>query len=300
VTHRFQFVEDHREAFEVKRLLEAMELSASTYYKWRRTAPARLARAEADSALATEIRRIHSDSDHAYGSPRVTAELRSRGLLVNEKKVARVMSKFSIVGTHLRKKVRTTVPDPSATPVADLFNRDFKADLPGTKLMGDITYLPVGDGEFLYLATVLDCFSRRVIGWSIADHMRTDLVADALAMAASTRGGLDDAIFHSDHGAQYSSRQYADLCGKLGVTQSMGAVGTSADNAACESFHASLKREILKGARRWPGAAACRSQVFYWINRYNTWRRHRANGQLSPVEYERQHELQSGSLTLTA
>lgn len=164
VTHRFRFVEDHREAFEVKRLLEAMELSASMYYKWRRSAPARLARAEADFALAAEIRRIQSDSDHAYGSPRVTAELRSRGLLVNEKKVARVMREFNIVGTHLRKKVRTTVPDSSATPVADLFNRDFNADLPGTKLMGDITYLPVGDGEFLYLATVLDCFSRRVIG----------------------------------------------------------------------------------------------------------------------------------------
>ncbi|MEZ0072011.1 transposase InsO family protein [Planotetraspora sp. GP83] len=113
--------------------------------------------------------------------------------------------------------------------------------------MGDITYLPLGDGDFLFLATVLDCFSRRVVGWSIADHMRTDLVADALTMAAATRGGLAGSIFHSDHGSQYTSKDYAALCRRLGVTQSMGAVGTSADNAACESFHASLKRETLRG-----------------------------------------------------
>jgi len=206
---------------------------------------------------------------------------------INEKKVARVMRKFRIIGTHLRKKVRTTVPEPSATPVPDLFKRDFTAPEANLKYMGDVTYLPVGDGEFLYLATVIDCFSRRVVGWSIADHMRTDLVADALTMAAAIRGSLAGAIFHSDHGAQYASRQFAGLCTELGVTQSMGAVGTSADNAACESFHASLKREILKGARRFAGVDVCRRTVFRWLARYNTWRRHFANGQLSPVDYER-------------
>lgn len=215
---------------------------------------------------------------------------------INEKKVARVMRKFRIIGTHLRKKVRTTVPEPSATPVPDLFKRDFTAPEANLKYMGDVTYLPVGDGEFLYLATVIDCFSRRVAGWSIADHMRTDLVADALTMAAATRGSLAGAIFHSDHGAQYASRQFADLCAELGVTQSMGAVGTSADNAACESFHASLKREILKGARRFAGADICRRTVFRWLARYNTWRRHSANGQLSPVDYERR----SSTLALAA
>ncbi len=294
---RFQFVEDHREAFEVKRLCQVLGIQRSSYYKWRSTAATRAQRQEADAALAARIQRVHADSDGAYGAPRITAELREEGLVVNEKRIARVMRKFGIVGTHLRRRVRTTVPEPASTPVPDLFGRDFSASAPNLKYMGDITYLPVGDGEFLYLATVLDCFSRRVVGWSIADHMRTSLVADALAMAAATRGTLQGAVFHTDHGAQYGSRQFAELCAELGVTQSMGAVGTSADNAACESFHASLKRELLKGARRWPGARACRAAVFRWLNRYNTWRRHSANGQVSPVAYERQ---QSATATLAA
>lgn len=125
--------------------------------------------------------------------------------------------------------------------------------------------LPVGDGEFLYLATVVDCFSRRLAGWSIAGHMRTELVADALRATAATRGGPAGAVFHTDHGAQYTSREFAELCSELGVTQSMGAVGTSADNAAAESFNASLKRETLQGARRYNGARACRLAVFRWV-----------------------------------
>ncbi|MFD1313952.1 IS3 family transposase, partial [Streptomyces kaempferi] len=207
-------------------------------------------------------------------SPRVTAELREKGRRVNEKRVARIMRTFSITGIRLRRRVRTTVPDPAASPVADLFQRDFTAADPGRKYMGDITYLPLAGGEFLYLATVLDCFSRKVVGWSIADHMRTGLVADALRMAASTRGRLDGAVFHSDHGAQYGSRAFAGLCDQLGVTRSMGAVGTSADNAACESFHASLKRETLQGAHDYGDAGTCRRTVFAWLTRYNTRRRH--------------------------
>ncbi|MFC8901042.1 IS3 family transposase, partial [Streptomyces cinereoruber] len=253
-----------------------------------------------DRALADRFRAVHTKSDGTYGAPRITAELRDAGLPVNEKKVARVMRKFHIAGLRLRKRVRTTVPEPSHTPVPDLFRRDFTAHAPNLKYMGDITYLPVGDGEHLYLATVIDCFSRRVAGWSIAGHMRTELVADALKMAAATRGSLAGAVFHSDHGAQYGSREFADLCAELGVTQSMGAVGTSADNAACESFHASLKRETLQGARRWNGPAACRSSVFRWLTRYNNWRRHSKNGQLSPLAFERGNEQSPAILTLAA
>jgi len=298
---RFAFISAHREDFPVKRLCQVLEVNRSSYYKWCAAAPARAARERADAALAARIREVHAEFDGAYGSPRITAELRETGEApVNHKKVTRVMRAFGIVGTHLRRRVRTTVPEPSDTVVPDLFGRDFTAPAPNLKYMGDITYLPVGDGEFLYLATVLDCFSRRVVGWSIADHMRTELVADALKMAAATRSDLTGAVFHSDHGAQYTSRQFADLCDELGVTQSMGAVGTSADNAACESFHASLKREILKGARRFAGAAACRQQVFRWLNRYNTKRRHSANGQLSPLAREREHQLQSDTMTLAA
>jgi transposase InsO family protein len=295
--NRCQFIEDHRQTHEVQRLCRLLEVARSSYYKWRDGRDARAEREQADEDLAEKIRAIHTDSDGTYGAPRITAELRdTHGMVINEKKVARVMRKFRITGVRLRKRVRTTVPEPSQTPVPDLFKRDFTAAAPNLKYMGDVTYLPVGDGEHLYLATVLDCFSRRIVGWSIADHMRTDLVADALTMAASTRGSLDGAIFHSDHGAQYGSRQFADLCAELGVTQSMGAVGTSADNAACESFHASLKRETLQGARRFGGPSACRRRVFRWLTRYNTRRRHSANGQLSPVAYEQR----SATLTLAA
>lgn len=297
---RFQFVDDHRGAYGVKRLCRVLGVNRSSYYKWHDGAEARAARERADEQLAGQIRAVHSEAGGAYGSPRVTAELREAGMVVNAKKVARVMRKFSIAGIRLRKKVRTTVPEPSATPVADLFGRDFTAPEPGVKYMGDITYLPVGDGRFLYLATVLDCFSRRVVGYSIADHMRTELVADALRMARDVRGSLDGALFHSDHGAQYTSKEFATLCKELGVTQSMGAVGTSADNAACESFHASLKRETLHGGHRYDGARAARLTVFRWLTRYNTRRRHSTNGQLSPVAYEQRHQQKSAILTLAA
>uniref|UniRef100_UPI001FD82A59 IS3 family transposase n=1 Tax=Kitasatospora phosalacinea TaxID=2065 RepID=UPI001FD82A59 len=295
---RFQFVHDHRDAYEVKRLCQVLDVNRSSYYKWLDGADARAVRRREDQVLAEEIRRIHADSGGAYGSPRVTAELHETGTRVNHKRVARVMRTYSIVGIRLRRRIRTTVPDPAVTVVPDLFERDFTAPDPGRKYMGDITYLPLAGGEFLYLATVLDCFSRKVVGWSIADHMRTTLVADALRMAAATRGGLDGAVFHSDHGVQCASRAFAGLCSDLGVTRSMGAVGSSADNAACESFHASLKRETLQGARDYGDPATCRRTVFAWLTRYNTRRRHSANGHLSPNEYERRHH--TAKLTLAA
>jgi transposase InsO family protein len=267
-----------------------LEVNRSSFYKWRVSAPARAERAAADAALAERVGAIHAEhAEHAgtYGCPRITAELRlGDGLLVNHKRVERIMRENEIVGLRLRKRVTTTVSEPSDTPVPDLFKRDFTASAPNTKYVGDITYLPVGDGEFLYLATVVDCFSRRLAGWSIADHMRTELVADALRAAAATRGSLAGAVFHSDHGGQYTSREFTELCDELGVRRSMGSVDTSADNAAAESFNASLKRETLQGARRYDGARTCRLAVFRWITRYNTRRRHSAAGQLAPIDYE--------------
>nr|WP_261400864.1 IS3 family transposase [Streptomyces salinarius] len=298
VTSRFQFVDGHRDTYEVKRLCQVMDVNRSSYYKWLAGAEGRAARQHQDRVLAEEIRQVHGESGGAYGSPRITAELRETGRRVNEKRVARIMRTFSNAGIRLRRRVRTTVPDPAASPVPDLFQRDFTATEPGRKYMGDITYLPLDGGKFLYLATVLDCFSRKVVGWSIADHMRTDLVADALQMTVRTRGNLDGAVFHSDHGAQYGSRAYAGLCDQLNVTRSMGAVGTSADNAACESFHASLKRETLQGAHDYGDATTCRRTVFAWLTRYNTRRRHSANGHLSPDAYERRHH--AAKLTLAA
>jgi len=254
---RFQFVADHAATFEVKRLCELVEVTRSSYYAWRAGAPARVERARADAVLASLIRTIH-DADNTVGAPRVTAELNDgalQGERVNHKRVARVMRTAGIAGFVKKRRVRTTTPEPADQKVPDLLGRDFTADAPNRKYVGDITYLPIsaaGGGGNLYLATVIDCYSRRLVGWAIADHMRTSLVEDALKAAASTRGSLAGAIFHSDHGSVYTSKDYARLCARLGVTQSMGAVDTSADNALAESFNATLKREVLQDAACWP------------------------------------------------
>lgn len=251
-------------------------------------AEARVGQARVDTGLAERIIEIHQESDGTYGAPRVTAELRDGGERVNHKRVVRVMRKFGIVGFHLCKKVRTTIPEPAAAPVADLLRRDFTAAEPNTRYVGDIAHLPVGNGQFLYLATVLDLCSRWLAGWSIADHMRTELVTDALKAATSARGagGLHGAIFHSDNGAQYASKEFAQVCGDLGVIRSRGAVGTSADNAVAESLNATVKRETLQGRKWWNGACEAWLAVFRWATRYNTRRRHSRLGQISPITYE--------------
>ena len=297
--NRFQFVADHRHAYEVKRLCEIVQVARSSFYAWLAAAPGRTARADADAALTERIRAIHN-TDTAQGVPRITAELNDGvppGARVNHKRVARVMRAHAIAGLRLRRKVRTTVSEPADQRVPDLLGRDFTAPVPNRRYVGDITYLPIGDGTNLYLATVIDCFSRRLAGWAVAEHMRTDLIVDALSMARDARGSLAGAIFHSDHGSQYSSKAFAQVCAELGVTQSMGAVGTSADNALAESFNATLKRETLRGTPCWPDVATCRREVFRWVTRYNTRRRHSWCGQQAPNIYERQ---QAATLRLAA
>lgn len=284
---RFGFIDDHSGAYGVKRLCAVLNLARSSYYAWKKGQAQRAQRAARDAELTEKIRAIHTD-DPAYGEPRITAELREQGYEVNHKRVERLMREAGIEGLHLRKKVRTTVPAPADQPVPDLLERDFTATEPGNRYVGDITYLPIEEGDFLYLATVIDLYSRRVVGWSIADHMRTSLVVNALEAARAERGSLSGSIFHSDHGAQYTCAEFARVCEGLGVAQSMGVVGSSADNAAAESFNATLKRETLqgRGLKRWPTVRAARLAVFSWIGRYNTRRRHSANGQLSPLIYE--------------
>ncbi|WPB95757.1 IS3 family transposase [Streptomyces malaysiensis] len=288
VSSRFQFVEDHRGVFGVKRLCRILVVSRSGFCRWLAGGSARAGRARADAGLAEHIGRIHQESDGTCGVPRVTAGLKDSGRRVSHKRVERVMRTFRIVGPHLRKKVRTAIPEPSATPVPDLLRRDFAAREPNTKYVGDITCLPIGNGQFLYLATVLGLCSKRLTGWSMAGHMRTSLVTDALRAAAGARGGdgLRGAISHSDNGAQYVSKEFAQVCSELGVTRSRGAVGTSADNAAAESLNATRKRETLQGRKRWNGASEARLAVFRWATRYNTRRRHSRLGQISPITYE--------------
>jgi len=203
---RFQFVADNSATYPVKRLCELVEIERSSYYAWKAGAPARAVRTAADAALAERIRVIH-EADNTVGAPRVTAELNDGAPAqerVNHKRVARVMRVAGIAGYVKKRRVRTTIPEQSDQKVPDLLKRDFTAEAPGRRYVGDITYLPIADGTNLYLATVIDCYSRRLVGWRVADHMRTSLVEDALKAAAATRGltgGLAKAIFHSDHGS---------------------------------------------------------------------------------------------------
>lgn len=197
----------------------------------------------------------------------------------------------TIAGIRPRRRVRTTIPEPADQKTPDLLRRDFTAPTPNQRYVGDITYLPLAEGRNLSLATAIDCHSRRLAGWAIADHLRTSLVETALRAAVATRSHLTGAIFHSDHGCQCTSKDFVTLCKQLGVRQSMGAIGSSADNALAEAFNASLKREILAGAATWSDETTCRRDVFRWVTRYNTRRRHSHCDNLSPADYERHHPV---------
>lgn len=298
--NRFQFVADHQRRYGVKRLCTILGIARSSFYYWRATAADRAARQAADARLAARIRAVHRDSDGTYGVPRITAELREAGERVNHKRIARVMRGAGLAGMRLRRRHRTTVADPAAAKAPDLIGRDFTASEPNTKYVGDITYLPLDGGKFLYLATVIDLASRRLAGWSIADHMRTDLVTGALAAAERTRGSLAGAVLHTDHGAQYTNRAFADACRQAGVRQSMSAIGSSADNALAESFNATFKRETLQGRKHWSSEREARLDAFRWLNRYNTRRRHSRLGQRSPIAYETALDTTSTTLAQAA
>ncbi|MFF0164185.1 IS3 family transposase [Streptomyces sp. NPDC005263] len=300
LVNRFQFVADHHRRYGVKRLCTILGIARSSFYYWRRTAADRAARQASDARLAARIRAVHRESDGTYGVPRITAELREAGERVNHKRIARVMRSIGLAGVRLRRRHRTTVADPAAAKAPDLIGRDFTASQPNTKYVGDITYLPLEGGKFLYLATVIDLASRRLAGWAIADHMRTDIVTDALAAAERTRGSLAKAVMHTDHGAQYTSRAFGDACRRAGVRQSMSTIGSSADNALAESFNATFKRETLQGRKRWSSEREARLDAFRWLNRYNTRRRHSSLGQRSPIAYETALDTTSTTLAEAA
>ncbi|MFJ2420574.1 IS3 family transposase [Streptomyces brevispora] len=265
LVNRFQCVADLQRRYGVKRLCSILGVARSSFYYWRRTAASRAARQVTDAQLATQIRAVHHESDGTYGCPRITAELRERsGEALNHKRVARIMRTFGIEGVRLRRRHRTTVPDPAAAKAPDLIGRDFTAPAPNTKYVGDITYLPIDGGKFCYLATVIDLASRRLAGWAIADHMRADLVVtDALTAAIRTRGSLAGSIMHTDHGAQYTSRIFAEACRR----------------------------------KSWPTEREARLDAFRWLHRYNTRRRHSYLGQRSPIAFE--NALRHTPTTLT-
>jgi transposase InsO family protein len=240
---------------------------------------------------------VHQDADGTYGVPRITAEL-VRWAQPQEGRPHHAPGRPG--RARLRRKHRTTIADPAAARAADLIGRDFTSAAVNTKYVGDITYLPLAGGKFLYLATVIDLASRRLAGWAIADHMRAELVTEALAAAERCRGSLAGAVMHTDHGAQYTSRAFADACRQAGVIQSMSAVGSSADNALAESFNATCKRETLQGRGAWADEREARLDLFRWLHRYNTRRRHSSLGQRSPIAYETALDTTSTTLAQAA
>jgi transposase InsO family protein len=285
---------DPRSDWSVAEMCRTLEVSRSGFYDWQRRPPSD--RELGDRQLAVEIEAIWECSDRTYGAPRTHRWLLKQGFRVGRKRVARVMATNGWEGESGRRRVRTTVVDRSATAASDLVARDFNPPAPDTLWCGDITYLRTGEG-WLFLATVIDLFSRRVIGWSAAAHMRTDLVADALKMAVATRGGaVNGVVFHSDRGSQYTSAAFGELCDQLGVTQSMGATGVCWDNAAAESFFGTLKRELAH-RRRWATRADARRDLMRWIEGwFNTRRLHSSLNYNSPLDIEDRYYSRGGSI----
>jgi putative transposase len=267
----------------VATVCRVLGVSASGYYAWRHRPWS--ARAQADRALLEQIRAIHEHSRGTYGAPRIQAELAARGIHIGRKRVARLLQAAGLAGVSRRPFVTTTRRDPTARPAPDLVQRRFAVEGPNQLWVADITYIPTWAG-FLYLAVVLDAWSRRVIGWAMATHLRTELVLDALNMAVTQRRPTG-VIHHSDQGSQYTSLAFGRRCEDAGVRPSMGSVGDAYDNALCESFFATLECELLD-RRRFATQVEARLAVFDFIEGwYNPHRRHSALAYLSPLAYER-------------
>ena len=260
-----------------------LRVSTSGYYEWRGRAPS--PRAVADAALTAQIREIHASSRGTYGVPRVHAELRlGRGVRCGRKRIARLMRAERLYGVYRRRGKRAR---PAPAVHDDLVRRRFVADAPDRLWLTDITEHPTREGK-VYCAAVLDVYSRRIIGWSIADHLRGELVVDALEMARwRRRPGCGQTVLHSDRGAQYTSWAFGHRLRAAGLLGSMGRVGSALDNAMMESFFGTLQRELLD-RQTWATRAQLASAIFEWIEAwYNTRRRHTSIDYLSPVDYER-------------
>lgn len=279
----------------VARACELLKVSRSAYYAHAATVAAGgSARAREDAELLERIEAIHQGSNGTYGAPRIHEELAEEGRRHGRKRVARLMREGGIRGKTPRRWRKTTIPDPDAPARPDLIGRDFGPDPLGLnrRWCGDISYIRTWEG-WLYLATVIDIASRRVVGWATADHLRTDLVEEALRNAVATRRPQAGVIFHSDRGCQYTSAQFADVARELGVTLSVGRTGQCWDNALAESFFATIKGELLEH-RSWQSHAAARAAIFDYIEGwYNIKRRHSTLGYLSPAAYENTAALQA-------
>jgi putative transposase len=269
--------------FPIATMSRTFGVSRAGYYAWHGRAAS--ARSKADAALTRRIKAIHAASRSTYGAPRIHAELADEGIHVGRKRVERLMKAAGLAGVSRRRSARTTFRDERVRPASDLVDRNFHADAPDQLWVADITYIPTWAG-FLYLAVVLDAFSRRIVGWAMSHSLKTQLVLDALNMAIGQRRPRD-VIHHSDQGSQYTSIAFGLRCKEAGVRPSMGSVGDAYDNAMCESFFATLECELLD-RRKFHTKAEARMAVFEFIEGwYNPSRRHSAIGYQSPINYER-------------
>lgn len=274
----------HQATHKVRALCRALVVSPSGYYAWLDREPS--ARAKGDAQLLRKIHVIHDESRGTYGVPRVHAMLAADEVFVGKKRVARLMKSAGLEGACRRKKYKST-RDKDARPAPDLVEREFTATGPNQLWVADITYVPTWAG-FLYLAVVLDVFSRHIVGWAMDTHLRAELVVDALNMAVGQRKPAT-VIHHSDQGCQYTSLAFGLRCREVGVKPSMGSVGDAYDNAMCESFFATLECELLD-RRRFKNQLEARLAIFDFIEGfYNPRRIHSALDYCSPVAYERNH-----------
>jgi putative transposase len=280
----FRLIDAERANYPVAMLCRMLGVSKSGYYAWRSRPPSK--RSREDYTLTEKIREVHHRSRQTYGSPRVHAELRALGVWCGRRRVARLMRVAGLRGCMRSRKRRTTRRDPRAAPAPDLLSRDFVAAQPNRVWLADITYLPTQEG-FLYLAFILDAYSRKIVGWSMASHMRTELVVDALQMAVWRRKPSAGLVHHSDRGAQYTAISLGKRLEEVGIVPSMGRTGTALDNAMAESFVATLKTELLVHRRRFPDREVARSATFEYLEGfYNRRRLHSALSYRSPADYE--------------
>jgi putative transposase len=280
----FGFIDAEKASYPVTALCRMLGVSKSGYYAWRSRPPSE--RRRRDALLIEKIRQIHSRSRETYGYPRVHAELRSLGVKCGRRRVARLMRAEGLWGCVRGKKRRTTRRDPrAAAPAPDLLRGDFVAAQPNRVWLADITYIPTREG-FLYLAFILDTHSRKVVGWSMGSHMRTELVVDALEMAVWRRKPSAGLVHHSDRGVQYTAISFGKRLEEVGIVPSMGRTGTALDNAMAESFIATLKTELVH-RRRFPDREVARSAIFEYLEGfYNRRRLHSALSYQSPMSYE--------------
>jgi putative transposase len=272
-------------SYPVATMCRVLEVSTSGYYAWLKRPPSRQSREEA--ILTQRIRWIHLRSRGTYGVPRIHAELADEGVHLGRKRIARLMRAAGLQGVSRRRFVRTTIRQAKKRPAPDLVQRNFMAAGPNRLWVADITYVSTWTGN-LYLAVVMDAWSRRVVGWAYATHLRTELVLDALEMAIRQRRPRG-VIHHSDQGSQYTSLAFGKRCREAGVRPSMGSVGDAYDNALCESFFATLECELLDRHRFRSQQEAGRAVFEFIEGWYNPQRRHSSLGYMSPVRYELSH-----------